>query len=265
MPELPEVETARRFVEHRALGHKSLRAEVADLKMLEGVMDDLTGLCCGSDLVGTARHGKNLFLDLGRGFVRIHLSMSGSLHFLGAAEGRTRHERFRMVMDHGSLVLDDPRRFGRFGFVRSVDGFVADRGLGPDVLGLADMEIAQRLGARRGAVKPILLDQRVLAGVGNLYADEALFQSGLHPRTLVRDMPPGAGRLLGRKVREVMIASIEQGTDFEGLPAGFLLRRRAAREACPRCGDALRTDTVGGRTTIFCGSCQKLPFPGHGE
>ena len=107
MPELPEVETARRFVEHRALGHTSLRAEVADLKMLEGGMGDLSELCCGSDLIGTARHGKNLFLDLGRGFVHIHLGMSGSLHFLGAGDGRTRHERFRMVMDHGSLVLDD--------------------------------------------------------------------------------------------------------------------------------------------------------------
>ncbi len=265
MPELPEVETARRFVEHRAQGHTSLRAEVADLKMLEGGRDDLTGLCCGNDLIGAARHGKNLFLDLGRGFVRIHLGMSGSLHFLDAGEGRTRHERFRMVMDHGSLVFDDPRRFGRFGYVRSVNEFVTARGLGPDVLGLTDMEIAQRLGARRGSIKPILLDQRVLAGVGNLYADEALFQSELHPRTFVRDIPPEARRLLGRKVREVMIASIEQGTDFEGLPAGFLLRRRAAGEACPRCGDALRTDTVGGRTTIFCGSCQKLPLPGHGD
>jgi formamidopyrimidine-DNA glycosylase len=257
MPELPEVEMARRLVDRHAVGARVVGVEVRDPRMMESDgVEEFKGRFVGNTVKGTARHGKNLFLDLGTGLIHVHLGMSGSLHFLADERDRTDHERLRLVLDRGALVLEDPRRFGRFGHARGVAEYVTERGLGPDALTITDDEFIARIGGRRRAIKPLLMDQGVLAGVGNLYADETLFQEMVHPRTIAVDLSTRKLARLRRRINEVLTTSIDLGTDFARLPDGYLLKRRGAGCHCPRCGSELETVHVGGRTAIICPACQ---------
>ncbi len=245
-------------MQHHALDARIIRTEVLDLKMLEG--DDATDLdrhVRGTTVLGTYRHGKHLFLDLGEGMLHIHLGMSGSIHFL-QDEGHSSHERLRLPMDRGVLLLDDPRRFGRFGWVQSITDLVTEKGLGPDALSIGEEEFIHRVGGRRKAIKAVLLDQKVVAGIGNLYADEVLFQERLAPVALASQIPKG--RLIGTwsRMREVLGTAINAGTDFERFPDDYLLRQRDRGGPCPRCGHELRSAKVGGRTTIYCPFCLSI-------
>ncbi|MBN1110358.1 MAG: hypothetical protein JXA45_06330 [Methanomassiliicoccales archaeon] len=256
MPELPEVEVARRLVEREVVGASVLVVETLDESMLEEDVRCFQDFFSGTSLQGTGRHGKHLFLDFGTGTLRIHLGMSGRVRFLSSWDDHTEHERLRLLMDRGVLVLDDPRRLGSFGLVSSMAEFVDRNMLGPDALTVSPYEFQNRLRGRRGRIKPLLLDQRVVAGVGNLYADEALFQARLSPMASIGGISQGSMMELGRQISGVLRASIEVGTDFARLPPGYLLRQRMKGGPCPRCGAALRAQRVGGRTAIFCPMCQ---------
>jgi formamidopyrimidine-DNA glycosylase len=201
------------------------------------------------------RHGKHLMIGIGKDHLYIHLGMSGSLHLLKDGD-RTPHERFRLGLDGCALVLDDPRRFGRFGMYHRTEDLLAERGLGPDALTISEKAFVSRMAGRRGSIKPLLLDQGVIAGVGNLYADEALFQERLHPTVKADVIPVKDMARLGRRIRRVLEASISVGTDFDRLPRGYLLRDRREGAPCPRCGTGLETLRVGGRTAVLCPRCQ---------
>lgn len=257
VPELPEVEMARDIVHRHLLNSKVLQVEVLDLRMLKGIAPEALGRKLRDrQVTGTERRGKNLLVFFEVGALFIHLGMSGSISFSEDAEKHSSHERLRIVVDRGVMILDDPRRFGRFGWVRSMDQLISENGLGPDALTVPDDVFVSRLKGRRGSIKPLLLDQSVVAGVGNLYADEALFQERLHPSTRVDSLSEKELAVLGKRVREVLEASISVRTDFSDLPEGFLLRDRREGAQCPRCRTELVAIRVGGRTTILCPECQ---------
>lgn len=258
MPELPEVEMARRFVEENLMGHPVTCLEVLDEKMLvcgceRAMRDAFLGMAVGRP----HRHGKHLLVRIGEDYLYIHLGMSGSLHLLGSGES-TKHTRFRMCLDMGDLVLDDPRRFGRFGVYHRIGDLIDERGLGPDALTVPDRVFASRMTGRRGSIKPLLLDQGVISGVGNLYADEALFQEGIHPATRADKISGEDLTRLAERVRKILETSIGVGTDFSSLPEGYLLRDRREGAPCPRCATGLVAIRLGGRTTVMCPSCQAL-------
>ncbi|MCG7843965.1 MAG: hypothetical protein MIO90_00870 [Methanomassiliicoccales archaeon] len=261
MPELPEVEMAKRFVEGRALGRTLVRLEVLDRRMLGGGTEDDMHDLEGQRLQTVERHGKNLFLNFGKGVLHVHLGMSGSVLFCKDRYHHSSHERLRLNLDRGVLLLDDPRRFGRFGWAPSMADFVAMKGLGPDALTITEREFVERLTRKKSAIKAVLLDQHVLAGLGNLYVDEVLFQMGICPRTPASVVPQEVLEGLWRAVGDVLDASLKAETDFQNLPRGYLLRQREKGGMCPRCGHALSSTMVGGRTTIFCPNCQKERCP----
>lgn len=249
---------ARRFVDERLRGRMVTSLEVLDRKMLvSGSERAMRGSFLSQPVVGTHRHGKHLLIRIGDDLLYIHLGMSGSLHIIKDGEN-TSHQRFRLGLDDCALVLDDPRRFGRFGLYHRTEELLAERGLGPDALTLSDRAFASRMAGRRGSIKPLLLDQGIVAGVGNLYADEALFQEGLHPAAKADGISKRKMEGLGRRVRCVLETSISVGTDFDRLPIGFLLRDRREGAPCPRCGNGLEALRVGGRTAILCSRCQPL-------
>jgi len=258
MPELPEVETARRQLHEELVGQLIVKADALDLKMLVGGnTDEFSSRLEGRRIVGTDRHGKHLFLLLDHGTLRIHLGMNGSLHLFRCGE-ETRHQRLVLNLDHVRVIFDDPRRFGRFQVVENVMTFVSQKGLGPDALSIGEEEFLHRVGGRRKAIKAVLLDQKVVAGIGNLYADEVLFQERLAPVALASRIPKD--RLIGTwsRMREVLGTAINAGTDFERFPDDYLLRQRDRGGPCPRCGHELRSAKVGGRTTIYCPFCLSI-------
>ena len=262
MPELPEVESVRRQLDPELRGRRVLRVWT-DRQRRFHAPERLAGHrveCVG-------RRGKFLVSPLDGGLeLVLHLGMTGSLHF-GPADP---YARARLALDDGrELVFRDPRRFGALAVVDAgaYDGVLPSlAALGPEPLSddFDPERFAAALAATHAPVKPFLLSQRPVAGVGNIYADEALWLARVHP----------ASRRVGRRrayalhgaIREVLAAAIErEGTTFRdyrmvngesGRNATFLAAYGRAGRPCPRCGTPLRRLVLGGRGTPFCPACQ---------
>ncbi|MDD1747617.1 MAG: DNA-formamidopyrimidine glycosylase [Methanomassiliicoccales archaeon] len=260
MPELPEVEMARRYLEECCKGRRIERVKVLDEGILRAVARGAFAKAVqGRKVMGAGRHGKQLFIDLGGICLTVHLGMTGGLVMLEGGEKPPTHTRVMFAFeDATSLAYDDPRKFGAIGLSSSVADFVMTHKLGPDALSISKREFMARAQRSRRAIKSLLIDQHVIAGVGNLYADESLFQAKVHPLMSADQLSQAAIERIWVEVRRVLKASIAVDTDFRSLPEGFLLSNRVADRPCPRRNGALRAIKVGGRTTIFCPTCQTL-------
>jgi formamidopyrimidine-DNA glycosylase len=262
MPELPEVELARRYLEDQVLGRKISGLKVLDQGILEGIDGKgLRDILVGRRFVAARRHGKQLFLELeGEGCLTMHFGMTGEATF--SERGRVPGKHDRLVLDFGGeeyLVFNDQRKFGAISYSGREEEFIERKHLGPDALSVSRQDFVERVGAHHQAVKTTLMDQHVVAGIGNLYSDEILYQTRVHPTALSSAL----GRRKLGKMHEtawaVLRASIQVRTDFSQLPEGYMLRDRWAGAPCPRRNGRLEHMVVGGRTALFCPSCQPSP------
>jgi formamidopyrimidine-DNA glycosylase len=273
VPELPEVETIVRQLAPRVEGRRLERVEVFDARWCRPLAPaELSGALAGRTVERLWRRGKYLVWGLGELFLLMHLRMTGTLLYDPIATAG--HVRARLELDDGHrLLVCDPRRFGTAELARgrrAADDFFAAR-LGVEPLGPGFTEPYLRALARgrRAPVKAFLLDQRRIAGVGNIYADEALFRARVHP------LRP-AGRLtvaqLGELHRAVVSslragigaggATIDDYRDADGLRGSFqdqFLVHRRAGEPCPRCGATIVKLVAAGRGSYVCESCQPRP------
>jgi len=260
MPELPEVETIVRGLAPRLIGTRILAAEFRCPRILRGAPERIVG----KTIRGVRRHGKYIVIDFAESSASlgIHLGMTGKLlldHELGL------HSHAVITLDRGVLVYDDIRQFGR---IELSDQF-ADRleKLGPDPLSLEAGDFVSRLRARHAMVKPLLLNQNFLRGMGNIYTDEALHRAGIHPRALASRLSRERATRLHRAIQEVLMESIETGgssvsdyVDSDGRRGTFQLRHRVygkEGQPCPACGAPIRRILVAQRGTHFCPKCQK--------
>jgi formamidopyrimidine-DNA glycosylase len=264
VPELPEVELYRRFFERHALGRRIFSVFCRD-PLVVGTLGraDLDRVLPGLAFRSTRRHGKYLFALASAGrkrsgrelWVVFHFGMTGSFESLGASDPDPPFTRvlFRF-RDRGALAFVCPRRFGRVAWIHDPEELIAAKRLGPDPLdpsfGLDGLRLA--LATRRGAIKALLLDQTAVAGVGNLYADEALFQSGIHPRRDAAWLQPAEWSRLGRALDRILRTALEVAGAEARLPRSWLFTRRREGDPCPRCGAPLACAVVAGRTTYFC-------------
>ncbi len=292
MPELPEVERVRQSIEEVVAGAAVDRATLHRRDVLVVPGDPEGGfsrnrtryrpkrassahLLQGLTLAGAHRRGKQLALVSAQGpAVIVHLGMTGQVR--RAAEG-TRlpqtdhiHATWRLTAADGSrwrLVFRDPRRFGGLWHVPD-HARLAERwaSLGPDALTVTPDALAEAcLGARR-AVKAVLLDQRAVAGVGNIYADEACFAAGIDPHRTATTLTPGEIESLATQIRRILTEAIERGgstlrdyVDAAGTPGGAQLAHRVYGRAglpCTRCNGVLSTDRLAQRATVWCPRCQ---------
>ncbi|ROR34277.1 bifunctional DNA-formamidopyrimidine glycosylase/DNA-(apurinic or apyrimidinic site) lyase [Inmirania thermothiophila] len=276
MPELPEVETTRRGIAPHVEGRRLLGAVVREARLRRPVPPDLHRRIAGARVRAVARRAKYLILELIRedspaGALLIHLGMSGSLRVLDANAPPGPHDHVDLRLEGGrALRLRDPRRFGLVLFCPGdPPAHPLLAGLGPEPLdpGFDGAALAAALHGRRSAVKAALLDQKVVAGVGNIYACEALFEAGIHPaRPAGRIAPVRLARLAGA-LRAVMAEAVAAGgstlRDFvggDGRPGYFQHRFRVYGRAgapCPRCGGAIRRRLLAQRVTYYCPRCQR--------
>jgi len=260
MPELPEVETFRQYLDNTSLHQRITAVEVRDAYVLKSVSTrELARRLKGRCFENSHRHGKHLFVRAGDElWLRLHFGMTGSLEYLDhdQAAPRTARVTFRFA-DDCRLAFEDHRKFGEIELIKDVDEFLETRGLGPDALKISLSQFKAIVGKHRGAVKAILLNQQLIAGIGNLYADEILFRARMHPATEVARMSGKDLERLFRATRYVLTKAIALKTDFNRLPKSWLLLHRGKRGRCPRCGRALKSATIGGRTSWFCTHCQK--------
>ena len=262
MPELPEVETFKRYLDSTSLHQRINNVDVRDSYVLKRVSArQLAQRLKGRPFENSHRHGKHLFVRAGNElWLRLHFGMTGSLEYLKQHQVAPKTARviFRFAANC-RLAFDDQRKFGEIELIKDIDEFLQTRGLGPDALGISLSQFKAILGKHRGAVKAILLNQQLIAGIGNLYADEILFRARMHPATEADRLSDKDLVRLVRAMRYVLEKAIALKTDFNRLPKSWLLTHRGKRGRCPRCGRALKSATIGGRTSWFCSHCQKHP------
>lgn len=282
MPELPEVETIRAELASTIVGLRVLNVDVRRAGVIRGRRDS-AALFEGLTLATPRRHGKQLAL-LGEGAAGsepramvVHLGMSGQLLRLGPEEAPVRsdhiHVRWELVdargRGAGSVIFRDPRRFGGIWTYDSFEQLYEARwsGLGPDAAGedLTPRLLEYRRSVR--SVKATMLDQQVMAGVGNIYADEALFEAGIRPQRSMRRLKPTEMGRLAASIRAVLERAITaRGSTLRdyrtsgGESGGFQMQHQVYGRgglACRRCGKALRSGVVGQRSTVWCPLCQR--------
>jgi formamidopyrimidine-DNA glycosylase len=273
MPELPEVETVARTLRPRLLGASiaAVWTSGKGLRLARPVdRAALARLSVSARITAVRRKGKYILIDLdrGRAGVLIHLGMTGRLRLQAASEPRARHTHVVWSLASGDeLRFVDPRRFGWVAASQNVDALPEVAQLGPDALAeLKVFRLRDLLAASHAPLKSFLLDQKRIAGLGNIYVCEALFRSRLHPRTPARRAAGRAAALL-RAIRAVLrVALANRGTtmrDFvdsegrRGENAAALLVYGRTGESCRVCGAPVRRSLDSGRSTFYCPHCQR--------
>ncbi len=270
MPELPEVETTRRGLARHLTGLGIRDVVVRERRLRYRVTPGLRARLRGRRIAAIGRRGKYLLLYLDRGCLLWHLGMSGSLRVTDAAKAAGKHDHLDLVFGGGAVLrFRDPRKFG---FVlwsaREPLGHKLLAGLGPEPLG-ADFDgdyLYEKSRGRRAPVKHFIMDGRVVPGVGNIYANEALFKAGIRPARAAGRVSRRRYQVLATAIRDVLKRAIRKGgttlRDFtrdDGRPGYFgqtLAVYQRAGEACPACGGAIRTHILGQRSTFYCPRCQ---------
>ncbi len=264
MPELPDVEVFRRYLDSTGLHKRIDHVEIRDPGLLEGVTaGELEDALDGASLEETRRRGKHLMARISRGqWLTLHFGMTGFLKYYKKDEDEPEHSRVRLDFDNGyHLAYDCQRKLGRVGLTRSPEHLASDEDLGPDALDpdLSRQEFIDLFSGRRGSLKSGLMNQQVIAGVGNVYSDEILFQLGLHPKTSLADMDEASLGEVYDAMRSVLQTVIEHGADPGKLPGAMLTAHRGLDHACPRCRGDLEKVKVSGRNAVFCPDCQTRP------
>ena len=249
---------ARRLLEAGALHQKIRAIDVKDARILNCVSAQyLECALAGRQLRSALRHGKRLFLQIDSGlWLTLHLGMTGWPVFLEKGDDEPRYTRLRIEFEgRSALAFDDLRIFGEVGLTDSPQDFLARRSIGPDALQMDREAFLATFSGRKGKIKPALLDQSLIAGLGNLYADEALFQSGICPQA--RCLKRERLEALYSAIQEVLRTSLASNAHFEKLPHTYLLPHRRPGGTCPWDGAALQRKKIAGRTSYYCPMHQK--------
>jgi formamidopyrimidine-DNA glycosylase len=270
MPELPEVETVARGLRSALPGRRIAEVRCRFAGIVAAGARRFKRELEGKTVRDVLRHGKYLFLQLAEGGgVALHLRMTGQALLVPEAQPADRHTHLEILFRGGrqKLAYRDVRKFGRFELLSSgPEQFVRARGLGPDALRISAAELHERLKDTRRSLKAALLDQRVLAGLGNIYTDEILFRRRLSPLRPCSTLSRREAASLAAAIRRVLAEAIEsQGSsisdyvDARGERGRFQSSLRVYGRAgapCPRCGTTLAGGRVAGRSTTWCPRCQ---------
>ena len=264
MPELPDVEYYRRYVNATALHHSISRVTVNVLELLEDTTPaTLRRRLEGQAFSATRRHGKYLFIELDDvGYLVVHFGMTGRLQYFRQDRGLPAHTGLLLSFDNGfELAYTTTRKLGRIGITGSVEDYVASHRLGPDALAISLQQFLDLAVGHKGALKTWLTDQNRVAGIGNVYADEILFQARLHPTRRPAELSERELARLFRALRRVLRTAIRARAEPERLPGSFLLPHRDGDQHCPVCGGSLRMLSVAGRRACYCPTCQPAGVP----
>jgi formamidopyrimidine-DNA glycosylase len=259
MPELPDVEGFRRYLARHAKGQRIMGVHVPDRQIVRNRSPQALGRALkGTRFALPTRHGKWLIAPIGDGSeLLLHFGMTGLLTWADTDRDRHRHDRVIFVCERGELRYNNMRRFGGVWLARNRHERDAVTGpLGPDAATITREAFDGLMAGRRGSAKAALMDQRLIAGVGNLLSDEILWRARIHPEARV----PGLPRARRRRLYDALHAAVAESIRYGRVPHGrrWLTRVRDDRHpTCPRCGTALRRATVAGRTACWCPRCQR--------
>lgn len=262
MPELPEVETVVRSLAPKLTGRRITRGRFFSHFVVRQDFKKLAECVRGQRVHSIKRYGKFILIELDRGVLSVHLGMTGKL-LIDAPAGP--YTRALFELDVGLLVYDDVRHFGRIAWSEQVPPSIT--GLGPDALTVSPQEFLELLKGRKARIKPLLLNQSFLRGMGNIYSDEALFQAHIHPRAIASRLSRERALRLHQAMTGILTeavrlkgSSISDYVDADGKRGSFQLQHQVyGREGqpCPICGTSIRRIVVAQRGTHYCPQCQR--------
>ncbi|OAQ20524.1 bifunctional DNA-formamidopyrimidine glycosylase/DNA-(apurinic or apyrimidinic site) lyase [Thermosulfurimonas dismutans] len=269
MPELPEVETIKRDLASRLPGAQLRNLKVLLVKIVRPGQEAFRKLLLGKTLEAISRRGKLLIFEFGESVLLVHLGLTGSLILKESFPPPHTHVIFEF--DKGTLFYADLRQFGWLEAVPRKDlalhSFYAS--LGPDALGISPSQFERLILSSRRKIKALLLDQKKIAGLGNIYTDEVLFRAGIHPERPAATLSQEEIKRLYSTMREVLLRAIElRGSSVRNYVDGKGRTGRFQEEhlvygkrgrPCLRCGTPLEYRVVATRGTTFCPKCQSLP------
>ena len=261
MPELPEVETRLQYFQQSALGQRVERVILTAPNMIKnpGPRSFVRGMR-GRRFVEASRRGKYLIITLDAGGALIlHFGMGGDLHYYKSPKDRPDYTRIEFLLTNSwRLAFTCPRKICRVMLVDDPTQIPALKQMGPEPLGNAfSLAFLERLIEERPRrqIKPLLMDQKMIAGVGNIYADEILFEAKVRPDRLAASLSQEEIRRIHRETRRVLRRSLRTATDEE-FPSDFLVSRSGRGALCKICVNPIEKKTIGGRTAYFCPTCQ---------
>ena len=253
MPELPEVEVYRRYFESHALRKRIERVRVLDDRILG--TRSLAPLRDRS-FRKVLRHGKHLFADASVVWLHLHFGMTGDLAYYTDEDPRFA----RVVFDFTNgahLAFEDMRLFGVVDLTPDPETYIAEHRLGPDPLTISLPQFRERVANKRGAVKAVLMSQDVIAGVGNLYADETLFQTSVDPKRPTDELSSKEIANVYKAMRRILREVTARKLRGAGYPPRYLIPHREEGAPCPRCGGTIQRTAVLSRTTYYCSRHQR--------
>lgn len=264
MPEYPEVELNKQYINstclHREIGSIDLRTKMI---LENGTIKDFEQHLAGHAFSSTHRHGKYLFLELDNGdWMVLHFGMTGDLKYFKDVEEEPDYVQLLIEFTNGyHLALIMPRKLGKVGYIPDLSDYIESKGLGPDVMADDfDLEtFLEILEGRRGMIKSALMNQEIMAGIGNVYSDEILFQARVHPKAKVNELDRRTLRRIFDCMKDVLNTLVETRIDRDQLPRNYLLPVRKEGEKCPYCQGEVKNIKVLGRSAYYCPSCQEMP------
>ena len=264
VPELPDVEVYKHQLEanglRKVIDHIELRN--ADRMLGDTDAEVLRGRLEGHSLTGTARHGKYLFARIGgNAWLMLHFGMTGYFTYGNDGEADPRHNVLVLFYkDRSHLAFNCRRKLGAIALVENPEEFIRKKRLGPDAASLSESGFSELLKEHGGTLKGFLMNQESLAGLGNVYSDEILFQAGIHPRTRLDSLSDSERKAVYHAMQKVMRLAVEAEAEPERMPRTFLTPLRNRRNAeCPFCGGPPKRISASGRHAWYCPCRQPEP------
>lgn len=261
MPELPDVEVFRRYFNRTSLNKKIESVDVDTAKVLNGVsMKKLEQEVKGQSFTDSERRGKHMFARLsGGGWIHFHFGMTGFLKLYKKDESSPGHPRVVFNFGDGySLAWDSQRMIGRVSLAEAPDKYAEQNDIGPDAMNISKNEFIERIKSKSGMIKTALMDQSVVSGLGNVYSDEVLFQSRVHPKTRVGGLSREKLGEIYDNMQDVFETVIDSGIHPDDMPDRLMTAHRGRDNQCPGgCGGKMEKIKISGRNGYVCPNCQK--------
>lgn len=258
MPELPEIALYKKYVDATSLHQKITNIEFTEKKLLQNPEKDFRKAMEGKEFSESRQLGKYLFLRIkNSSWLVLHFGMTGKLEYYSNQEA-PKYSHMIISFDNGyHLAFVCRRKLGKIDLAEGIEEFRDKKSLGKDALEMSKEEVEEFLRGKKGSVKGALTDQKAIAGIGNVYADEILYQCEIHPKTKVEKLNEEEIGAISRKIQTVLNTVINNEGRRSELPKNYLTPHRKEGADCPNCEGKIEKINVSGRSTYFCPECQK--------
>jgi len=260
MPELPEVESYKRYIDQTCLDQKIIALDCRDDRLLKQPKSNFNDILISQKLTDTERIGKYLFLKTDAGDVLvIHFGMTGRPHYYSGEDNRPQYAHIQLSFDNGyHFGFENKRKFGWWNLTSSIKEFKSEHSLSDDARDLILEDFKASLNKRSTDIKKIIMDQSICAGVGNWMADDILYQAKIHPKHKVEDMTENNIKAVFEAMKNVIEVAIDKEAHYANFPDYFLIHNRKDGGTCHHTGCKIDKIKVGGRTTYFSPEWQKI-------